>query len=108
MTVKDNFCTKDAPTTCGSKMLESYAPPFNATVVERLNEAGAIMMGKVNMDEFGMGSSSTSFYGTVKNPWNLKMKKTLDELSTNQNNYYISGGSSGGSAASVVADIAEL
>jgi aspartyl-tRNA(Asn)/glutamyl-tRNA(Gln) amidotransferase subunit A len=88
---KDLFCTKDVLTSCGSKILANFVSPYDATVVSRLNEAGAVMLGKTNMDEFAMGSSNeTSFYGPVTNPWN-------DKLSP--------GGSSGGSAAAVAARI---
>lgn len=103
MTIKDNFCTKNIETTCGSKMLQTYIPPYNATVVERLLESGAILLGKTNMDEFGMGSVSSSIFGTVKNPWNIKLNRELVA-----SDWFISGGSSGGSAASVSAQIAEL
>lgn len=86
---KDIFCTLDVKTTCGSKMLDNFTAPYNATVVEKLNQAGAVMLGKLNMDEFAMGSSNeTSFYGVVKNPWNINT---------------VPGGSSGGSAAAVAA-----
>ena len=89
---KDIFCTLDVKTSCGSKMLDNFAAPYNATVVEKLNLAGAVMLGKLNMDEFAMGSSNeTSYYGAVKNPWNINT---------------VPGGSSGGSAAAVAARLA--
>ncbi|MBE0468871.1 MAG: Asp-tRNA(Asn)/Glu-tRNA(Gln) amidotransferase subunit GatA [Methyloprofundus sp.] len=86
---KDIFCTLGVKTSCGSKMLDNFLSPYNATVVEKFNAAGAVSLGKLNMDEFAMGSSNeTSFYGAVKNPW-----------ATN----CVPGGSSGGSAASLAA-----
>jgi aspartyl-tRNA(Asn)/glutamyl-tRNA(Gln) amidotransferase subunit A len=86
---KDIFCTRDVLTTCGSRMLENFVSPYDATIVERLAAAGAVVLGKTNMDEFAMGSSNeTSFYGPVRNPWGLD---------------YSPGGSSGGSAAAVAA-----
>ena len=91
---KDIFCTQGIKTSCGSKMLDNFIAPYNATVVEKCQAAGLVMLGKTNMDEFAMGSSNeTSHYGPVKNPWDLPA---------------VPGGSSGGSAAAVAARLAPI
>jgi len=70
---KDIFCTEGIRTTCGSRMLDNFVSPYDATTVEKLSQAGVIMLGKTNMDEFAMGSSNeTSYYGNVHNPWDLE------------------------------------
>ncbi|MBA63634.1 MAG: Asp-tRNA(Asn)/Glu-tRNA(Gln) amidotransferase GatCAB subunit A [Planctomycetaceae bacterium] len=92
--IKDILCTQNTPTTCGSKMLENFVPPYNATVVEKLFSADAVILGRTNMDEFAMGSSTeNSAYHPTQNPWDTSR---------------IPGGSSGGAAACIAADMAPL
>jgi aspartyl-tRNA(Asn)/glutamyl-tRNA(Gln) amidotransferase subunit A len=91
---KDIFCTDGVKTSCGSRMLDNFVAPYDATVVARLKAAGTVMLGKSNMDEFAMGSSNeTSYYGPVKNPWDTAK---------------VPGGSSGGSAAATAARLTPL
>ncbi len=100
--VKDLFCTKGVLTTAASHILDGFHPPYESTVTEKLWEAGAVMLGKTNLDEFAMGSSSTtSHYGPVENPWRRQSKDRLGD-----NRPLVPGGSSGGSAAAVAAHAA--
>uniref|UniRef100_A0A1B6LAF8 Glutamyl-tRNA(Gln) amidotransferase subunit A, mitochondrial n=2 Tax=Graphocephala atropunctata TaxID=36148 RepID=A0A1B6LAF8_9HEMI len=99
--VKDNFCTAGVATTCGSRMLEDYVPPYNATVVERLEQAGAVLLGKTNLDEFAMGSGTVdSVHGPTYNVWGSPLAHSHTQ-STQPTAHRIAGGSSGGSAVAV-------
>src|SRR6202000_2238188 len=96
LAIKDLFCTKDTRTTAASKILGNFVPPYESTVTQNLWDAGAVMLGKTNLDEFAMGSSNeTSAFGPVFNPWRAK----------NSNANLVPGGSSGGSAVAVAGDL---
>ncbi|XP_020817645.1 glutamyl-tRNA(Gln) amidotransferase subunit A, mitochondrial [Drosophila serrata] len=95
--VKDNFCTQDVHTSCASRMLQDFVPPYDATVCSRLKQSGAVLLGKTNMDQFAMGAGTVdSLYGPTKNIWSEDLK---------QDNWRIAGGSSGGSASAVAAGL---
>lgn len=91
--IKDNFCVSNIRTTCASKMLENFFPTYNATVYERLEKAGAILMGKCNLDQFAMGSGTVDgIFGPTKNIWGYR---------EDESDFFIAGGSSGGCAIAV-------
>ncbi|KAJ8954415.1 hypothetical protein NQ318_011089, partial [Aromia moschata] len=95
--IKDNFCTRGIKTTCASKILNNFVPTYNATVYQRLLDAGAVLIGKTNLDQFAMGSGTIdSIYGPTKNVWNFD---------NNSEDFYIAGGSSGGSAVAVASGV---
>ena len=99
ISIKDNICTRDLPTTCASGILDKFSSPFNATVVDQLEAAGAIIAGKTNLDEFGMGSHSVhSRFGPVKNV------RDHPEEDPSVDGPFSAGGSSGGSAVAVAKD----
>ncbi|MSO73491.1 MAG: Asp-tRNA(Asn)/Glu-tRNA(Gln) amidotransferase subunit GatA [Rhodospirillaceae bacterium] len=99
--IKDLFCTEGVQTTAGSHILEGFKPPYESTVSQKLRDAGAVMLGKLNMDEFAMGSSNgTSYFGPVKNPWKARSRPPDSEAGD-----LVPGGSSGGSAAAVAAHL---
>ena len=115
LAVKDLFCTKGVLTTAASHILDGFTPPYESTVTQKLFDAGAVMLGKTNLDEFAMGSANiTSYYGSVINPWSPSLRgggadaaiqSGLLRSARNDNNFLVPGGSSGGSAAAVAADL---
>ena len=102
ISIKDNFCTSQMLTTCGSRMLHNYIPPYDATIVKKLKQSRCLITGKTNMDEFAMGSScTTSYYGMAANPLKMELMQGKLPMDCDPNNWYMAGGSSTGSAISV-------
>lgn len=114
--IKDNYCIAGIRTTCGSRMLQNYTPPYTATIVQRLLDRGVVLVGKTNMDEFAMGCGSVdSVFGPVRNPWGLntpsqltsgKLHSKNSDQSLSNDDFHIAGGSSGGSAVAVASGCA--
>lgn len=107
VSIKDNYCTVDAATTAGSAMLSNFRPTYDATVVERLRKVGATLVGKTNLDEFGMGSfTANSFFGRTINPWSFRNCTRVEQFESvlaDEAQLLSAGGSSGGAAAALAA-----